>query len=306
MRRRSVLGLILALGLAAPLISQPVGLAQEDARLAWDLDMAGFGGFSGLEVDADGLGFTALSDRGAYIHGRFLRDGADTLTGIELDSLGPLIPPRPGAWPPYLIDSEGLAIAGDGTAFVSFEGQHRVFRFDDLNAPASPLPQHQDFPQMIGNASLEALAIAPDGSLYTLPERSGQLTRPFPVYRFQDGAWQHVFDLPRRDDFLPVGADFGPDGRFYLLERRFSLIRGFASRVRSFSMTADGLSDEILLFESQAGRYYDLEGLAVWRDRAGRIRLTMISDDNFNMLQSTEIVEYVIDRPGLANGTPNP
>ncbi len=181
---------------------------------------------------------------------------------------------------------------------MSFEGIHTVFRFADLDQPAMALPRHRDFAGMIANASLEALAIGPEGALYTLPERSGHLARPFPIYRYADGAWHKVATLARRDDFLPVGADFGPDGLFYLLERRFSLIRGFASRVRRFRLDAGGIDGGEVLFESRAGRYYDLEGLSVWRDAEGRIRLTMISDDNFSFLQSTEIVEYVVREDG--------
>jgi len=301
MLRRIVRGLILLLISTVPLAAQPVGMAQESGRYVWDLDLPGFGGFSGLEVTPDGAGFTALSDRGRYVTGTFLRDASGQITGVEAGDIHALIPPSPGAWASYETDSEGLAIGPDGAAYVSFEGMHRVFRFTDLSRPAEPLPQHADFAGMIANASLEALAIAPDGALYTLPERSGQLARPFPIYRFADGAWTKVAALARTDEFMPVGADFGPDGKFYLLERRFSLIRGFAIRARRFDLSANGLAGEELLFESRAGRYYDLEGLAVWRDADGGIRLTMISDDNFSFLQSTEIVEYVVGGDGVAS-----
>ena len=294
MLRRPVLGLILAAGLSVPLLSQPAGLAHEAGRFVWQVEAPHFGGFSGVEVAADGQGFIALSDRGYYVRGRFQRDDAGAISGVGMGEILPLIPPRPGAWAAYETDSEGLAVAPDGTTYVSFEGMHRVFRFDDLGQPATALPQARAFRRMIANASLEALAIAPDGTLYTLPERSGNQTRPFPVFRYDGDHWHRAFSLPHNDDFLPVGADFGPDGRFYLLERRFSLIRGFANRVRRFVVTEAGLSEEELLFESQPGRYYDLEGLSVWQDGDGRIRLTMISDDNFNFLQSTEIVEYVV------------
>ncbi len=300
MRRRPVVAIALAAVLAAPLASQPTGRAQEVGRIVWQEEAAHFGGFSGLEVGPDGVNFTALSDRGYYVEGRFLRDAEGGITGIAAGALRPLVPPRPGAWPPYLIDSEGLAMAPGGPAFVSFEGLQKVFRLKDMSAPAHPLPQHRDFPGMIGNASLEALAIGPDGALYTLPERSGRKDRPFPLYRFRDGRWSRLGQVARRGSFLPVGADIGPDGRFYLLERQFSLIRGFASRVRRFDLDETGLSNEQVLFESGAGRFYDLEGLAVWRDGDGRIRLTMISDDNFNFLQLTEVVEYVV-RDGLAS-----
>jgi hypothetical protein len=93
-----------------------------------------------------------------------------------------------------------------------------------------------------------------------------------------------------------VGADFRPDGRFYLLERSFGPL-GFRSRVRSWHLAEDGGQDERLHLQTERRTHDNLEGLAVWRDSADRIRLTMISDDNFLFFQSTEVVEYAIDGP---------
>src|SRR5690606_34680041 len=98
----------------------------------------------------------------------------------------------------------------------------------------------------------------------------------FPVFRFRNGAWDQPFTLPRRGGFLPVGADIGPDGRFYLLERELSSIFGFKSRVRRFDLSETGLTGEVTLLETASGTHDNLEGLAVWRDGAGAIRLTMI------------------------------
>jgi len=137
--------------------------------------------------------------------------------------------------------------------------------------------------------------MAPDGALYTMPERSGGASRPFPVYRYRDGEWTRPFSIPRRGPFLPVGADFGPDGRLYLLERHLGGISGFLSRVRSFRIDGDLLLDERPVLETSAGQHDNLEGIAVWKDKGGHIRLTMVSDDNFFILQRTELVEYRLE-----------
>ena len=98
--------------------------------------------------------------------------------------------------------------------------------------------------------------------------------------------------VSRNGGFLPVGSDFGPDGRFYLLERRFNGPFGFRSRVRSFAVENDRLIDERVLLVTRSGQYDNLEGISLWRDRDGAIRATMISDDNFRRAQRTEIVEF--------------
>ncbi|MEL7183193.1 MAG: esterase-like activity of phytase family protein, partial [Pseudomonadota bacterium] len=129
-----------------------------------------------------------------------------------------------------------------------------------------------------------------EGRLYAIPERSGDLARPFPVYRRTGTTWEQPFTLRRDGRYLVAGADVGPDGRLYLLERQFALV-GFRTRVRSFTLTGE---DERLELETAVGTHDNLEGLCVWTDGAGRLRLTMVSDDNQNAIQRTEFVEYLV------------
>ncbi|WP_322866785.1 esterase-like activity of phytase family protein [Aquicoccus sp. G2-2] len=252
------------------------------------------GGFSSLEISADGTHFTTLSDRGYRLSGQFRRNPTTgRITAIISGPLTPLHTPDGAPLPASLSDSEGLAISANGETFVSFEGSARVWAYRSAEGVAHALPRHPDFARMQSNASLEALAIDARGWLYTLPERSGAMTRPFPLYRFRNGTWDKTLSVPRRDNFLPVGADFGPDGRLYLLERDFMGI-GFRSRIRSFAVTPDSILDERTLLVSSLGWFSNLEGLAVWQDKKGRIRLSMIADDNFEFFLNTEIVEYAL------------
>ena len=249
----------------------------------WVSDDPLFGGFSGIELSEDGLHLTALSDRGAFITAVLTRtDGV--ITDVTAGAIIPMTDTG------GQLDSEGLAISTDGQIFVSFEGQHGVRQFAGLSGRSVSLPVAPDFADMQHNSSLEALAIGLDGTLYTVPERSGRATRPFPVYRLVDGHWDHTFDLPRRGAFLMSGADIGPDGLLYLLERDFNGI-GFRTRVRRFDLR--GGSEETVL-QTGSLTHDNLEGISVWADDTG-LRLTMIADDNFRMFQRTEIVEYRIN-----------
>lgn len=295
MRRRSVCALILALGLAPAGSASPTEPAGYLGSFVWRSDDPRLGGLSGIEVSADGRRFTVLSDRGGWTEGRFRRDGAGRIAGIEAAPVRPLRGKGDAPLTRGRSDSEGLAIAPDGTAYVSFEGVARVLRYARLDGPAENLPTPEAFGRMQRNSALEALAIGPDGTLYTMPERSGALARPFPVWRFRNGAWDQPFAIPRSGGFLAVGADIGPDGRLYLLERQFHGLMGFASRVRRFALRpgADGLLRGETVLESRTGQHDNLEGIAVWRDAEG-LRLTLVSDDNFFPLQRTEIVEYRI------------
>jgi hypothetical protein len=192
------------------------------------------------------------------------------------------------------LDAEGLALDARGRAYVSFEGFHRVRRYGDIDGSAFSVPSHPDFRRLQENSGLEALATDADGTLYAIPERSGALERPFPVYRLRAGRWDKALKLRRDGTFLPVDADFGPDGRLYLLERDFKWLGGFATRVRRFALGPEGFGDEVTLLETGFGELDNMEGISVWRDAEGRIRATLMSDDNFFPLQRTIFAEYLL------------
>ena len=186
---------------------------------------------------------------------------------------------------PYSIDANLL--------HISFEGQHVIRRYGRIDGPSEVLKMPREVLRLQNNSALEALAIDRDGALYTMPERSGRLDRPFPVWRRSpDGVWDARLEISRSEGFLIVGADFGPDGRLYVLERYFNGVSGFATRVRSFEVSADALLDEQVLLVTTTGTHDNLEGISVWRNAAGNIRVTMIADDNFRFFQKTEFVEY--------------
>ena len=261
--------------------------ATQVGRTTWTRADKVFGGFSGLEVSENGQDFMALSDGGYVFEGRFIRQEGQ-INAIESGHPKALT----NRWKQNLTtgsnDSEGLAIDQNGRIYVSFEGP-ALLRFYDrsFEQAVEPTP-HPDFLSFQLNSALEALAVDRDGWVYTLPERSGRAERPFPVYRTKGNEWERTFDIPRRGPYLPVGADFGPDNRLYILERDFTGI-GFRSRVRRFDH--DG-SNEVEVLKTGNAEYDNLEGIAVWQDGDGYIRIIMISDDNFNFFQRTELVEY--------------
>jgi len=252
----------------------------------WVVSDPNFGGFSGLELTPDGTGFIALTDRGSIAQGAITRNGP-TITSIEIQAFRRLLGPTRAPLAADFSDSEGLAIGADGMLYISFEGEDGIRSFGGSDQPGSQLNTSPAFADFQPNSALEALAIGPDGTLYTMPERSGLATRPFPVFRYKSGVWDQPFEIARTGPFLIVGADIGPDGKLYILERDFAGI-GFRSRVRRFDL--DG-GDEETILETGLRTHDNLEGISVWQDTEG-LRMTLISDDNFRAFQRTEIVEY--------------
>lgn len=249
-----------------------------------------FGGVSGFDFLEEGTSFAAVGDDGQTMVGRFEREGA-AISGVVSPWIGGLRDTLGNRVDGAASDAEGLAVMPDGAWLVSFEGVHRVVGYADREARARPFPV---FPMMLGlpeNRSLEALAVDGEGRIYAVAEGRFRPAPGFPVFRFADGGWSLFDTLPEVGAYRPVGADFGPDGRFYLLTRRLALPFRFASRVTRYRVTADGLTEPEVVLDTPLGTHDNLEGLAVWHDGAG-LRLTMVSDNNHNTFQRTEFVEY--------------
>lgn len=291
-RRRRALGALLSALLVTAGASASAVTLEYMGTHVWAEKEPSFGGFSGIEISEDGNRFHAVSDRAWLYWGGIDRDAQGRIRNLDIagrahlkDSEGR--PLKPG----YMGDSEGLAIALDGTIWISFEGLDRIASYTSPDAPAT---RHKRPPKLRGmraNSGLEALAIRDDGMIVTIPERSAGEDKPFPVLGFDGENWLTLGELRRDPRWLVVGADFGPDGWLYVLERDFLGPLGFASRVRRVMLTEQGVTDDQVLLKTRPMQYDNLEGISVWDDGQG-IRLTMISDDNFLFVQRTEVVEY--------------
>lgn len=264
---------------------------RSDGATRWQLDAPWFGGWSGIEVGAQGREMTVINDRGQVVVAALQRSNGQ-ITGIAVQSTTHLGRPGGGKLRKKASDAEGLAIADDGSMYVSFEHRHRIMQADRTNGRTFgriPLP----FDNTLGNnTGVEALAIAPDGTVYAIPEQARADGGPFPVYAYKNGEWRITARIPQRGPFVPVGADFDPYGRLWVLERAVTPL-GFRSRIRLFVLDPSAPREYTLLTTVPA-RFDNLEGISVWPDAGGQLRVTMISDDNFLRILRTQIVEYTV------------
>lgn len=300
MRRRFAVPLIAAMAVLPWYWFKPtpseIGLRAELVAVI-DLKEDGdwFGGLSGIDLTADGTAFHLVTDRGHRATGTIARHD-DAPKSLTIAKYQPLLD-RHGKEREFPhTDAEGLALADDGTVFVSFEVVDRVLSYATWNSAAKWPSYTRAWRAIANNQGLEAVAIDDNGTLYTLPEGVFPGATEALVYRrHPDEKWTQPFTIPVDQNLKPVGADFGPDGRLYLLERGLYPF-GFYSRVRSMKIVDNEVVDIVTELETPLARHGNLEGLAVWQDADGFLRLTMVSDDNFWFFMRSQLVEYRLSR----------
>lgn len=262
--------------------------ARHIASVRMQVDVPWFGGLSAIDVNGQGTALTILGDKGVFLTVRIERpQGVPEIAeisdptrlrgqdGTELD--------MPAG------DAEGLSVLGNDRFCVAFEGRPRIACYDTPQSAARVLPHPPGRSALAPNRSYEALAVDRFDTLWTLAETPNAQGLA-PLYAWQSDTWARMALLPGYGTFSPVGADFGPDGQLYILERALG-VTGFRSRIRRWDPKQPDAIPTTLL-RTSGGRHGNLEGIAVWRDHSGHLRATMVSDNNFNAIQRTQLVEY--------------
>jgi len=267
----------------------------------------GFGGFSALWRSPDGRNLVAIADHAHWLRAR-IETAEGRLAGLSDAVLSPLrLEGGKALALSRFFDTESLAVAGR-TAFVGVERSHDVIRFawdgKGLLEQGRPVAIPEEVKELSGNGGLEAMGIAPRrsplaGALVAVAERGpGWGWGDAPTRGFiLSGPRQGAFDIVRSGGYEISDLAFLPEGELLLLERRFSYLAGFAIRLRRIARDAvkpGALVDGAVIFESDATQQIgNLEGLAVHREGRETI-LTLISDDNFNPLQRTLLLEFAL------------
>lgn len=269
----------------------------------------GFGGLSGLRLDAKGERFTALSDKGDWFTGRLLYRGKQ-LIGLDKVETAPILGPDglpvgKRGW----FDTESLAIDGD-TAYVGIERANQILRFDTfgrdgVRAHGEPITAPPALRRLPFNKGLEGLVTVPanlplGGTLIAVSERG--LDPGGNILAFLlGGPSPGQFTIRRSNDFDISDAAVLPSGSLLVLERKFSMVAGVGIRIRRIplaSIVPDRLVDGPVIFEADLGNEVDnMEGLDVHETPEGETILTMISDDNFSLIQRTLLLQFKLIEP---------
>jgi hypothetical protein len=263
---------------------------------------AAFGGFSGLWRSDDGQRIVAVSDNAHWLTARLQREGGQ-LAGLTDAVLAPML--GAGGRPlsrTRSYDTEGLAMAG-GVAYVGVERSHEVLRFDwaarGVAARGQPMALPAEARQLPRNRGLEAIGVAPApspvaGAVVAISERSAGHDEPT-LGLILGGAGPGRFRYRLQDGYEVTDLAFLPQGDMLVLERWYRPWRGLGMRLRrvpAAMLLPGALVEGALLADLDLAHEIDnMEGLAVHQEQ-GRTILTVISDDNFSMIQRTVLLEF--------------
>jgi hypothetical protein len=236
----------------------------------------GFGGLSGLRLDAKGERLITISVKGMWFTGRIIYRG-DAMIGLANVEAAPMLgaegrPLAARGW----FDSESIARDGP-LVYVGIERVNQIVRFDfgkdgalsrgELVAPPAAVRK------LPYNKGLESLVMVPKGlplagSLIAISERgldAGSNLLAFLI----GGPTPGQFSIRRSKDFEVSDAALLPSGDLLILERKFALLSGMAVRIRRMSLksvapeaTVDGPS----IFDADLG--YEIDNRPGWGSRS--------------------------------------
>lgn len=265
-----------------------------------------FGGLSGLRLDAKGERFIAISDKAGWFTGRIVYKGREMI-GLDDVEASPILGPdgKPitsRRW----FDTEALALDGP-LVYVSLERVNQVLRFDFTksftNAHGEPIALPPAARKLPYNKGIEALVVVPKGnqplagSLIAISERG--LDAQGNILGFLIGGKSPgQFAIRRTDDFDVSDAVLLPSGGLLVLERRFSWIGGAGIRIRSIALSSiapGALIDGPAIFNADLGHEIDnMEGIDAHVTPEGDTVLTLLSDDNFSMIQRNLLLQFTL------------
>ena len=264
-----------------------------------------FGGLSGLAVTGNGERLYAISDRGYWLSASMRHNGEGRLTVLEGWEIGTLLTPEGAPVSGLQTDAESLMQDRDGSFIVSFEQEHRLWRYPasaaPFKGPSQTVPTPRELSQAPNNGGIEALTVLRDGRIFAIAEE----------YENPDGtlkAW-----LMDEDRFAALSyfssAGFRPtdmttlaNGDLLVLERRHSLLGGWGARVQRIAR--DSVRPGARLRGEEIARIVpplpvdNYEGIAVREKEGGETFVYLVSDDNYSPLQRTLLLQFRLDPEG--------
>ena len=250
-----------------------------------------FGGISGAALAGDRL--LLLSDRSRLFELAWPADPPDGPFSAALVTERQLA--AAGGQP---LDAEALVLEPDGSLLVADEGSGRLLPF--AAGSAAPRGSPRQLPGAFAepratNDGAEAVTRLPDGSLLAISEGAWAGGDLHAAVRLGEGG-PVALRYRAAEGFSPTDADAAGE-HLFVLERRVSLFGGWQARVVAVRLAdlpdraGSVIEGEELALISGPELGENYEALVVRAVTDGAYRLVVVSDDNLNALQRTQLLD---------------
>lgn len=262
-----------------------------------------------MAISPDGRRIVAVSDRLRWMTADIAYDG-NSPAGLKNASIGVLAPADPemlGVG--HDRDAEAISLLGgtpdEGEFLVSFERLSRLARIRKTGDVWSPVSAYLKTPDEVksfgANTGFEAATVIAGG-----PQKGTivAIAENYPDARGHHSGWLWVDGEP-----LPFALTVTPgyaisdavsldNGALVVLERHASWLGSFAMRLRYIapgSIRPGAVVEGALLMQAEGSEEIDnMEAISVHRNAANETILTLMSDDNFNYLERTMLLQFAL------------
>ncbi|MCK0070041.1 esterase-like activity of phytase family protein [Kordiimonas laminariae] len=250
-----------------------------------------FGGFSGMVVEDDGKKLIAVNDKGDWFAAH-IDAGKDTLftSPGSINSF-----PGVGLLAKASFDAESIIRTQAGKYLISFEQDHRLMTTDTIAGEPVVYPVAADYSEMASNSGMEAIAQLPSGDLLLFAEHGQDAKGALPAWVTSKETSRRISFIPPQN-YSPTDAAALPNGDVLLLMRHYSPLDGVSAKImllKAEDITAAGeLKGRELAHIEPPYSVDNMEAMDIVPLQDGRIRIYMMSDDNFSLRQRTLLMVF--------------
>ena len=255
-----------------------------------------FGGLSGLIIE-DYNNFTTIGDQGIWMTGQLILNNNDELTSISNAKLGYLKSEKNI----YLVQSGKLFTDAEavelfnGKLIVSFERNHRILSYEKIEGVAQLFYDKMKLLDLPNNGGIEAMTSLKDNSLIFISEDLVDSNDRIVGFRLYENKLSKIF-VKKNGSFKPTDLSVLPSGDILMLERSFTPIKGAKARISLIKyqdIIESPLITPIYIDTISPPMIVDnFEGISSIKSNSGGYFIFILSDDNFNFLQKTILLQF--------------
>ena len=263
---------------------------------------ARFGGLSGLTIGIDGRLY-AVSDAGYWVSAQMLLDPDGRLLDLIEWTIEPILSTTGARVRNPLHDAEALARGPDGSFMIAFESVHRIWRYPPppvtFHSLPAPIPVPTEVAKAPSNGGLEGLAVLPDGRLLAMTEEFQNPDGSFKGWLIEGERFFEVSYSPA-EDFRVTDCAALSNGDVIVVERRYIPLVSLSARLtlvrgQDIQPGAKLMGEELLRLQYPLD-VDNFEGVAVQEDPIKGTIIYIVSDDNYNALQRTLLLQFRLNQ----------